>query len=128
MIRKAVLFILLAAPFYFSACEKSGEMPHYHVRAVIAEINPGGGANGQLSLLHEAIPDFRNAAGNVVGMHSMLMKFDLAPGVSPEGLSVKDKVSVDFNVNWYGNPRLIITEIEKLDVQTVLDLEGYTLE
>ncbi|MCB9800263.1 MAG: copper-binding protein [Candidatus Omnitrophica bacterium] len=128
MMKKTAVFVCVLAPFLFSSCAKPAETPHYSVRAVVAEINLNEGQNGQLKLLHEAIPDFRNAAGNIVGMQSMIMKFDLSPEVSAGELALKDKVAIQFDVNWYKNPRLVITQLEKLDADTVLDLNGYSLE
>lgn len=104
----------------------------YTTRGVIAAL-PGADRPGtDLSIQHEAIPEFVDGAGQTVGMRTMTMPFPhLAPGVTLDGLAQGDKVRFTFGVAWNpsstpGSTRLIpswtVTMIEKLPPDTPLEL------
>lgn len=106
----------------------------YTTRGVIQAL-PGADRPGtDLSIQHEAIPEFVNGAGETVGMRTMTMPFPhLAPGVKLDGLAAGDKVRFTFGVTWSpsttpGATRLIpswtVTMIEKLPPDTALELGG----
>jgi hypothetical protein len=72
----------------------------------------------RVTLRHEPIGDFKNESGALVGMPSMVMPFDLAPGVALDGIQVGDKVEVRFAVSWAPSS-LKVEELRRLpaDVQ-----------
>jgi hypothetical protein len=71
------------------------------------------------AIAHEHIPEFRGEDGEIFinsdgtpGMKAMTMPFNLAPGISIEGFNVGDRVRFGFEVDWDGDPRYRIHEIE----------------
>lgn len=99
------------------------------IRGEITQLPDPGVPGSELKIHHEQIRDFKTKDGTVnvssrgvAGMMSMTMPFPVGEGVSLDGLSVGDKVSFDFVVNW-GNdrPAWEVTRIEKLPADTVID-------
>lgn len=123
-----VLLALLAA---LTACRErpSGggaaapSVRRYTVRGEVVKLPDPGAKPAQLSLRHEAIPDFADSSGAVVGMAPMVMPFDVAPGVALEGLRAGDKVEVTLAVDW-SRPSLLVEGLRKLPDDTALDLGG----
>jgi hypothetical protein len=76
-------------------------------------------AGMQLLVRHEAIPDFVDATGKVVGMDAMVMPFDVASAVLPGDLVAGDKVEIRFTMDWKV-PRLQVVRIERLPPGTAL--------
>ena len=76
-------------------------------------------------LHHEPISDFRDAAGDVVGMDAMVMEFQLDDRVSLEDIAPGDKVRVVMQVWWEPRPGYKLTNVTKLDPETKLDLGGH---
>jgi hypothetical protein len=95
----------------------------YHLRGVIAAMS-GSGADAELSIHHEAIPNFKDRDGHASTMASMTMIFGLAQGVSPAALHVGDKIAFDFDLRWSTSPALLITKLEKLPADTPLALSS----
>lgn len=71
----------------------------YAVRARLTKL-PVPGKPPEIRALHEAIDDFADGQGSVVGMGAMDMEFPLAPGLTPTGWSVGDLVTITFDV-WF---------------------------
>lgn len=77
---------------------------------------PGNGKT--VVVLHQAIPQFKDQEGNVVGMMAMPMPFTLAKGLDVAGISVGSKVEFTFGVFWKDpNPTRILA-IKKLPDDT----------
>lgn len=94
----------------------------YTVRGeVVALPDLERGAERQLRVRHEAIPDFVGFEGEVVGMASMVMPFPVAAGVDLEGLEAGDPVEMTFEVRWEGSPPLQVVELRRLPEGTELD-------
>ncbi|GMU64915.1 MAG: hypothetical protein AMXMBFR36_11890 [Acidobacteriota bacterium] len=93
----------------------------YETRGEIARLPDATSA--EIWLRHEAIPDFRNAEGEVVGMESMTMSFKVAPGVSLEGLAPGDRVAFRFQMRWSGLASMTVARIELLPAGTRLAWE-----
>jgi Cu/Ag efflux protein CusF len=74
----------------------------------------------EIWIRHEAVPDFKDADGKVVGMESMTMPFDLAPGAGIDGLAVGDRVSFRLEMRWQGASPAVVTALEKLPAGTRL--------
>ncbi len=70
----------------------------YAVRGIIRTMPTPERPLEGFSLTHEAIPDFVNAEGEMVGMSAMTMPFPRAEGLDLADLSVGDKVEAWFAV------------------------------
>jgi Cu/Ag efflux protein CusF len=101
-----------------SSATSSASVRRYTVRGEVVGLPEGGGR--ELSLRHEAIHDFVDRSGAVVGMNAMVMPFPVEPGVSLEGIAEGDKVRFGFAVDWDRN-RFVIESLEELPPNTVLD-------
>ncbi len=122
----AVLLTSAACRERSSAPAATGDAPdklhRYSVRGEIVRLPVATGPR-QLSLRHEAIDDFADAAGKVVGMGSMVMPFDLAPGVALDGLQAGDKVEARIAVGW--SPSLLqIEQLKELPADTALEFRA----
>jgi len=72
----------------------------YTVRGAIERLPDPKGPIREMMLHHEAIDDFVDTSGQVVGMDSMVMPFPVAASVSLDGLAVGDEVEVVFAIDW----------------------------
>ena len=72
---------------------------------------------------HEAIAEFKDADGEVVGMESMTMPFPVDDAELIAGLEAGDRIALDFEVRWDEGHPLRITAIEKLPPETRLGFE-----
>lgn len=104
----------LLIALFLTACgspEASGPVQTYEVAGVITRLPERPGT--ELMIRHDEIPDFTNAAGEVVGMSKMTMGFPIADGVNLSNFAVGDSVRFTFVVRW-GQPRpLELTRMEK---------------
>lgn len=66
----------------------------YHVNGIVKVLPGKGTAANEMLVKHEPIPDYRDEAGNVVGMAAMTMPFYLAKDVTTESLAVGDQVEM----------------------------------
>jgi hypothetical protein len=89
------------------------------VRGEIVTLPAGGAGPRQIAVRHEAIPDFADRDGKVVGMGAMVMPFELAPGVAVEGMREGDPVELLLAVDWAG-PSLRVERLTKLPPGTPL--------
>lgn len=94
------------------------DVRRYTVRGEVVALPEAGGR--ELSLRHEAIHEFVDRSGAVVGMNAMVMPFPVEPGVSLDGLAAGDKVRFRFAVDWSRN-RFAIESLEKLPAETTLE-------
>ena len=98
----------------------------YTVRGEVVEVPRGAGS--ELSVHHEAVPDFRDRKGQPSPMDSMSMPFAVAPEVPLTEVSAGDKVEMTFEVRWEGDPALRVVKLTELPAETPLALGGPTLE
>lgn len=105
--RPSRLRCLCLLPFglFFAGCLSEPEKPPaspgdgtYRVRGTIVALPSSD--RPHLLVQHEAVPDFRDERGEIVGMDAMTMPFPLAPGLQWEGLAVGDHVELTFEVRW----------------------------
>jgi Cu/Ag efflux protein CusF len=89
----------------------------YTVRGEIVSVRD---APRELTLRHEAIDDFADRSGAVVGMNAMVMPFPVGRGVPTDGVAPGDKVRVRFAMDWEKN-QIAIESIEKLPADTALE-------
>lgn len=119
----AVILLFLAA----GACDRKASVALgppdaiYEVRGVIVAL-PQQTHSGEMRVHHEAIPNFTNRHGKVIGMQSMTMPFPLAPDVSTDSLQLGDKIQFRLEVRWNEGPTIRISKIELLPGSTPLDL------
>ncbi len=122
LLRLTGAFLLLAVA---AACERQPAAPaeSYRVRALVRNLPAPDDARGEVYVRHEAIPSFKNAEGEVVGMDSMSMSFPLAAAGLVAGVEVGDRIEMAFDVSWHSGNPLKITAIEKLPEDTRLAFE-----
>jgi hypothetical protein len=99
------------------ADDSAGAGKSYTVRAKIEAID-----GRELTLRHEAIPDFVNAFGEASGMKSMAMPFGAAKELALDGVAAGDIVEVVIHTDWNASPALIIDKITKLPPDTALKI------
>ncbi|HYD00180.1 MAG TPA: copper-binding protein [Phycisphaerales bacterium] len=92
----------------------------YTVRGEVSSLPTTGDKRTEFRVYHEAIDDFKDKGGKVVGMNAMTMDFPPAKGVDLSNLKKGDKVSLTFSVWWGGSPPWLVTKIEKLPDDTKL--------
>ena len=80
---------------------------------------------GNLQIDHEALPSFKRADGDVVGMKEMVMPFPLGDGVELGGLGPGDPITFSFEVRWRqdGVPSYAVTEIQRRDADADADAD-----
>jgi Cu/Ag efflux protein CusF len=113
-----------AIPLLLAACSASAPTAgdgarSYAVRGEVVQAPSPVAAGLQVLVRHEAIDDFVDASGKVVGMDAMVMPFDVAPAVLPKTLAVGDKVELRFTMDWKV-PRLQVVRVERLPPVTPL--------
>lgn len=118
MLRAATLLLALAA-CHASPTPAPAGVRVYAVRGEVVQTPSPVAAGIQVMVRHEAIDDFVDATGKVVGMDSMVMPFDVAPPLSAGDLAVGDKVEVRFSMDWK-EPRLRVERMERLPPGTIL--------
>lgn len=121
--------LLAAVVVLCAACDRDGEtgVPTaeartYTVRGAVR------GTEGELTLQHEAIPDFVGPGGEVEPMHAMTMSFPVGPAVDLEGLSLLGPgapVEFDLHVDWSASPPVRVVAVRPLPTDTELQLAGH---
>lgn len=130
--RRAVTWgLLFALSSLWQACgspsdsEVEGPDPAvYTVRGVVRQIRQVGDGKTQLSILHEAIPDFVGIKGDVVGMKSMTMPFTVADSVDLTDIEPGSRVEIELSVDWQRIEPALITTIEFLTEDVDLSFEA----
>lgn len=123
--RFSVSSACLAVAALLAACEAPEPPPSpdvYEIRGEVIQL-PGARPGAQLLVRHETVPDFKNADGEAVGMHSMTMPFSVADKELLDRIYVGDKVAFTLEVRWQARNPLVITGIEKLPPDTPLEFE-----
>lgn len=96
----------------------------YTTRGRIHDLpDPSRPASG-LSVTHEAIDDFIDRDGEVVGMDAMTMPLTPARDLSLEGFEVGDIVQLTFEVRWQPRPSTRVIEMRKLPAGTELEFRA----
>ncbi len=112
-----VLAVAAAGPARAQTEAPASEVRRYTLRAEIVRLpdRPGG----DLMLRHEAVDDFTDARGVVVGMDSMVMPFPVAHQVSLKGFAPGDKIEAVMVMDW-GRNSFMLDRVRKLPRDTVL--------
>lgn len=113
--------VLLAAPLIFSFLACSGQtttpppVEHtYTVAAEILKISAPDAPRREVLLAHDAVPDFVDIDGKVVGMAAMTMPFPVSPSVDLSAYQPADRVRATFVVRFHGSPAYEVTRLEKI--------------
>jgi hypothetical protein len=109
-----LLLSLLAA--LLAGCSRGGR--DYTVRGRVAQLPEPGNASSGFVVAHQAVDDFVDRQGEVVGMDPMTMSFPLGPQVSLAGLAVNDPVEFTLHADWAAAPPVRITSLHKLPAGT----------
>jgi len=73
---------------------KAEEVYSYSVTGVVTALPGNGRAKNEMLVKHDPIPNYRDEAGNVVGMAAMTMPFYLSSQTSIDGIHVGDQVEL----------------------------------
>jgi hypothetical protein len=114
----AVAVVLAGAGCRGDRAPPPSDLRRYDARGEIVRL-PAPGGPREITIRHEAIDDFVNAAGETVGMNAMAMPFEVAPAVAIEGLRPGDKVAFRFAVGW-SPPVLRVESLRPLPPETAL--------
>jgi Cu/Ag efflux protein CusF len=93
----------------------------YTVRGQVRQIPDPATPGSGLYLSHEAIDDWAGRSGEVEGMDPMTMPFEVADGVSIEGIEPTDVIEFTLHVDWEADTPVEITRIRELPPGTKLD-------
>jgi Cu/Ag efflux protein CusF len=114
----AVLLLILGS----CSGKGSGSGQTYTTRGQVVQLpdptNPG------LTLNHEAIDQFMDRQGEIVGMDPMSMSYPVAKDLSLEEIQVGDVVEFKWHVDWNAEPAVEIIEVRKLPAGTKLDFRA----
>ncbi len=100
-----------------------GRVVHtYVVRGRVTQLPDVNRPERELRIHHEAIDDFKNAAGELTPMAAMEMPFFPAEGVSLADIRAGDIVEFTFEVQWEPSSGVWVTDIRKLSPDTTLEL------
>lgn len=113
----AVAVLLLAA----GCVEKGGSGRDYTVRGQVRQLPDPATPGSGLYIGHEAIDEWAGRSGEVEGMDPMVMPFEVADGVSLEGIEVADVIEFTLHVDWEAEVPVEITRIRELPRDTKLD-------
>ncbi len=118
------LMAIFCLPLVFAACGKTPPPPDvYTSRGVIRQLPSPGAHKPEIFIQHEAIAEFRDQDGKVVGMESMAMPFPIDPATAWDDLQVGDKVAFTFEVQWHQGHPLRLTQWQTLSSNTLLGFE-----
>ncbi len=121
-LRPATLLVLLAACSAPPPPAPAGARV-YVVRGEVVQAPAPVTSGIQVLVRHEAIDDFVDATGKVVGMDAMVMPFEVQAERAPKELAAGDKVEVRFSMDWK-EPRLRVERIERLPAGTTLEFRA----
>ena len=88
------LAVLMGLSFFSEGEALAQNVFSYSVRGVVKALPGNGRASNEIIVKHEAIPNYRDEAGNIVGMSAMTMPFYLAKTTKLDGISVGDPVEM----------------------------------
>lgn len=103
------------------ACGEQAPTPdaRYTTQGRVYSVRTPDSPASEFKIFHEAIPNFMNAQGQVVGMPSHPMTFPrAADGIDLDSLEVGQAVHFTFDVTWQPTATWIITELEHLPDDT----------
>jgi hypothetical protein len=122
--RRIAALLLLAAALGLAACPEPERGQKNTVRGRVTQL-PSVHDPGALYLEHEAIDDWVDREGKVVGMYPMVMPFPFAKSISLDGIAVGDVVEAKIRVDWEAEERQVeIVELRELPAGTKLEFRA----
>lgn len=109
--------VLLAAA---GCAGKAAPGRDYTVRGQVRQIPDPATPGSGLYIGHEAIDDWVGRNGEVEGMDPMTMPFEVADGVSIEGIQPGDVIEFTLHVDWEADTPVEITRLRELPPDTNL--------
>lgn len=89
----SLFFIALTSLVTIGGGAYAVDQVDYQMTGIVKGLPGKGRAQNEVLIKHEAVPDYRDSSGKVVGMSAMTMPFYLKEGLSLEGIKVGDKVA-----------------------------------
>ena len=128
----AILASLSALVVLLTSCGEQSQVSNdqlpppatYEVRGLVRKIKQQSIGRTQVSIHHEAIPEFVGIKGQVEGMKSMTMPFTVAESVDLEGIAPGTKIVFELTVDWSAPEPALITGIEVLPPDSELQLQS----
>jgi len=100
----------------------------YTVQGIVRGIPTAERPGSQLSIRHQAIPDFVDFSGKETGMESMTMPFPTADDLSLEGIAPGNAVEFELAVDWDADQPVQITKMVKLPEGTEVSFEDVPID
>ena len=91
----------------------------YTFRGVVVSLPDTERRGSTLMIHHEAIAEFKNELGKIVGMEEMTMPFFPKDLSLFQGILKGDEIECVVEIRWKGEPREVITSVKKLQPGTV---------
>jgi len=93
----------------------SAPPPSYTVRGVLRSLPEAGASLPEVLIRHQAIPEFTDADGQVVGMQAMSMPFVVENPELLAGLAPGAAIEIDFEVRFKERKLLWLTDLRPVD-------------
>jgi Cu/Ag efflux protein CusF len=103
-----------------SSASQQGTTYTYHLRGIIKGLPQPGQLPQSLTIKVGPIAHWVGLSGKVEPMMAMTMPYQLAHGVTLNGITTGDKVAFTYQVNWTAD-RMVITQIKPLPTNTVIN-------
>ena len=124
---RAKTFLTLLAIFVvgLTGCSaKDGSGRTYTVRGQVTQLPDPDSPGTGLYLNHEAIDQFMNRDGEVVGMDPMTMSFQVDEKVPLQDIQVGDVIEFELRVDWGADTEAEIVRIRELPPGTKLQFRA----
>ncbi|MDY7095230.1 MAG: copper-binding protein [Acidobacteriota bacterium] len=123
---------LVSACCFLAACSGDGPSEEagqeaatvYQIRAEIQALPIPDRASPELMVRHEAVDDWTDPTGTVVGMDAMTMPFPLESEAVADGFAAGDLVEMTVEVDWDGPRPVLVTGLEALPEGTELRMRA----
>jgi Cu/Ag efflux protein CusF len=92
--RRISAFVVFCLVVVMTTAVWADQVFTFTVKGVVKGLPGNGLAKNEILVKHEAIPTYRDEAGNMVGMHPMTMGFYLSEKVTADGIHVGDSIEM----------------------------------
>ena len=106
-----------------SSTTQPGTTYSYHLRGIIKALPAAGESPENVSIKVPPIAHWVGMSGKIEPMMAMTMPYQLASGVTLQGIATGDKVAFTYKVNWTAD-RMVVTRIKKLPAQTMINFSA----
>ena len=101
--------------FFMAGVALADDAYTFKVHGVIRGLPGKGLAKDEILVKHQAIPDYRDESGKVIGMMAMTMPFYLAPELSVEGFAEGDTVELEIEQHLQPESSEKVVKIKKVE-------------